>query len=111
MRKPTQQQTIQRAEASSQHTSNSSSRGWSSDGLNQQAQDRQEVRVQSQQLSQEPAALAGATVRLAARGAAVVAGAPGKTDRNTDTSLLFCTYKLSTYNRGPQGRLDVAFGS
>jgi hypothetical protein len=80
MRKSTQQQTVQRTHVS-QHPSNSSSGGWSSDVLDQQAQDRQGVRVQSRQFSQERSG-ARRDRSSGVRRAAVLAGAGGA-DRST----------------------------
>jgi hypothetical protein len=61
-----------------------------------QAQDRQEVRVQSQQFFQELNGPVGGIVRLAARRAVVVAGAG--TEQIEALTLLSCFHSISYSN-------------
>lgn len=86
MRKPIQQQTAQRVQASQQHPINSCSGGWSSDGLNQQAQNGQEVRVQSQQFSREWSDASWCD-RSSGGSQSRRGGQSGEADKSTDISV------------------------
>lgn len=92
-----------RAQASQQHPSTFSSGGWSSDGLSQQAQDRQEVQCRANSSLRN-----GERRRWCDRssgGSDSNGGGRswGAADRSTDTShSCFPFYKLSTHNRGSQ---------